>query len=186
MRSQKSKSKLNLYLVGFMGVGKSALGRKAARALGYRFIDSDSTIEKKSGKPISKIFEEQGEAAFRQMEREFVESGHPDRGCVVSTGGGLVIQDGMSDLLRSKGVVICLFASAETIIERTGRNKKRPLLNVEDPEQRVRDLLAQREPIYMKAGACITTEHRTMTEVVNHMVRTYRDSAKTFAEASEA
>ena len=166
----------NLYLVGFMGVGKSAVGRKVARELRYKFIDSDYQIEKKTGRKIPEIFAEQGEATFRQMEREFVESGHPEEGCVVSCGGGLVIEDGMSDLLKEKGIVVCLFASAETVIERTSRNANRPLLNVDQPEERVRQLLAEREPIYMNAGACITTEGRTMAEVVRHVVRTYKSA----------
>jgi shikimate kinase len=174
------KSKPNLYLVGFMGVGKSALGRRLARELGYRFIDSDHEIELKAGKKIPQIFASEGEPAFRKMEREFIEAGHPEEGCVVSCGGGLVVQEGMSDLLKSKGVVICLFASAETILERTSRNNNRPLLNVENPEARVRELLAEREPIYMNSGTCITTEGRTISDVVHHAMRSYRAAARSF------
>ena len=181
VREKLNSQKPNLYIVGFMGVGKSAIGRKVAHELGYKYIDSDHVIEKKAGRKISQIFETEGEAAFRRMEREFVESGHPEEACVVSCGGGLVVQEGMTDLLKCKGVVICLFASPECIIERTSRNNKRPLLNVEDPEQRVRDLLAEREPIYMNSGACITTEGRSMSEVVKHMVRSYQASAQEFA-----
>lgn len=170
----------NLYIVGFMGVGKSAVGRKVARILGYRFVDSDHAIESETGKKIREIFADEGEPAFRRMEREFVEGGHPKGGCVVSCGGGLVVQEGMSELLKKKGVVVCLFASAECIIERTSRNAKRPLLNVENPEKKVRELLAEREPIYMNAGACITTESRSMKEVVRHVVRSYRALAREF------
>jgi shikimate kinase len=170
----------NLYLIGFMGVGKSALGRKAAQALRYRFIDTDQVIEQKTGQKIPEIFEASGEAAFREMERAFIERGHPDQGCVVACGGGLVVPPGMSDLLKSKGVVICLFASAESIIERTSRNKNRPLLNVENPEARVRALLAEREPVYMDAGICISSEGRSMKEVVRNMVRSYRSAAIAF------
>lgn len=187
MRPVKHQRKVagpNLYLVGFMGVGKSAIGRKVARELGYRFIDSDNEIEKQAGRKISQIFAEEGEPAFRQMERSFIESGHPDMACVVSTGGGLVVHEGMSDLLKQKGVVVCLFASAETVIERTGRNKKRPLLNVENPEERVRELLAEREPFYMNSGACITTEGRSMTEVVRHVIRSYRAAASEYKASS--
>lgn len=173
----------NLYLVGFMGVGKSAVGRKVARELRYRFLDSDHQIEKKVGKKIPEIFAKEGEAAFRAMERKFIESGHPGKGCVVSCGGGLVVEDGMSDLLKQKGIVVCLFASAETVIERTSRNTNRPLLNVEDPEGRVRQLLAEREPVYMNAGACITTEGRTMAEVVRHVIRTYKAAASDIVNA---
>lgn len=163
-----------------MGVGKSAIGRRVARELGFRFIDSDDQIEKAQKKKIPAIFADEGEPHFRKLEREFIESGHPDTDCVISCGGGLVIQDGMKELLKQKGVVICLFASAESIVERTSRNKNRPLLNVEDPEEKVRQLLKEREPIYMDSGACITTEGRTIPEVVNHMVRTYKTNARSF------
>jgi shikimate kinase len=84
----------------------------------------------------------------------------------------------MSELLKSKGVVVCLFASVESIIERTSRNNNRPLLNVTDPEARIRELLAAREPVYMDSGACISTDGRTIPEVVKHMLRTYRACAK--------
>ena len=84
----------------------------------------------------------------------------------------------MSELLKSKGVVVCLFASVESIIERTSRNNTRPLLNVTDPEARIRELLAAREPVYMDSGACISTDGRTIPEVVKHMLRTYRACAK--------
>lgn len=175
-----NKPKPNLYLVGFMGVGKSAIGRKVARELGFKFIDSDREIEKAAGKKIPEIFASEGESAFRRMERDFIEGGHPGAGCVVSCGGGLVVQDGMSELLKQKGVVICLLASVESIIERTSRSNHRPLLNVENPEARVRQLLAEREPIYMKSGSCITTEGRSMAEVVRHMMRSYKRSARDF------
>lgn len=177
--SDKTKiQRPNLYIVGFMGVGKSAVGRKVARALGYRFIDSDQAIESQVGKKIREIFASEGEPAFRRMEREFVDSGHPNEGCVVSCGGGLVVEKGMSELLKQKGVVVCLFASPECIIERTSRNANRPLLNVDNTEKKVRELLAEREPIYMNAGACITTEGRSMKEVVRHVVRSYKVSAR--------
>ena len=164
----------NIYLVGFMGVGKSAIGRRLASELSMDFIDSDSRIEKVKGKSVAEIFESEGETRFRQYEQEFIDTGHPDGGCVVSCGGGLVVQPGMSERLKEKGVVICLFAPAESIIERTSRNKNRPLLNVENPEERIRTLLAEREPIYMKAGICISTAGRTINEVVRHVIRSYK------------
>ncbi len=163
-----------------MGVGKSAIGRRVARELGFRFLDSDNEIEKAEGKKIPAIFADEGEAHFRKLERKYIESGHPDSNCVISCGGGLVVQDGMKELLKQKGVVVCLFASAESIVERTSRNKNRPLLNVENPEEKIRQLLKEREPIYMDSGACITTEGRTISEVVNHMVRTYKTNARSF------
>ena len=168
----------NLYLVGFMGVGKSALGRRVAKELNYQFIDSDHSIEKEYGRPIPEIFKNEGEASFRQYELEFIQSGHPSSRCVVSCGGGLVIQDGMKELLKDKGVVICLFASLETIIERISRNSDRPLINVSNPEARIRELFAERESVYMKSGPCISTEGRSIAEVVRHILRTYKDCTK--------
>lgn len=164
----------NIYLVGFMGVGKSTVGIRLARELNYSFFDSDDMIEKRIGKTISEIFADEGEAVFRQYEREFIDSGHPSKGCVVSCGGGLVVQEGMTEQLKSKGVLVCLSASIESIIERTQRNKNRPLLNVNDPETRIRELFAERELIYMNAGICISTEGRSTSEVVRHVLRTYR------------
>ncbi len=168
----------NLYLVGFMGVGKSALGRRVAKELDYQFIDSDQSIEKECGRPISEIFKNDGEASFRQYELGFIKSGHPSSRCVVACGGGLVIQDGMKERLKDKGVVICLFASLETIIERISRNSDRPLINVSNPEIRIRELFAERESVYMKSGPCISTEGRTIAEVVRHILRTYKDCTK--------
>ena len=99
MKQKPQSTKPNLYLVGFMGVGKSAIGRKVAKELGFDFIDSDQEIEARLGKKIPEIFESEGEARFRQYEREFIESGHPTANCVISCGGGLVVQPGMKDLL---------------------------------------------------------------------------------------
>ena len=106
-------TKPNIYLVGFMGVGKSTIGIRLARELNYSFFDSDDVIEKRAGKAISEIFANEGEAVFRQYEREFIDSGHPNEGCVVSCGGGLIVQEGMAEQLKSKGVVVCLSASIE-------------------------------------------------------------------------
>ncbi|MEX0323200.1 MAG: shikimate kinase [Puniceicoccaceae bacterium] len=164
----------NIYLIGFMGVGKSAVGRSVARALRMDFIDSDWAIEQEAGKPISKIFADEGEPVFREMERRFIESGHPDNGHVVSCGGGLPIQAGMAELLLEKGIVICLFAQPETIVARTVGNPKRPLLNVENPEERVRELMKEREPVYMQTGIGISTEGRGINDVVNNILRVYR------------
>ena len=164
----------NIYLIGFMGVGKTVVGRSLARTLRLEFMDSDWTIERKAGKAIKRIFEEDGEAAFRQMERDFIEGGHPAEGMVISCGGGLPVQPGMSELLQEKGLVICLFAKPETIVSRTVGNPKRPLLNVENPEERVKELLTEREKIYMNTGIGVSTEGRTIHEVVGSIVRIYR------------
>ena len=173
----KPESRPNLYLVGFMGTGKSVVGRRAADALGLEFVDSDHWIEACEGKTISRIFAEDGEAYFRARERAFIEGGHAGSGCLVSCGGGLIIQPGMIERLKRKGVLVCLFASAETVIERTQGNADRPLLQGgESHEERVRRLLEEREPVYRQAGTLISTDHRPFPDVVHHVVRVYQEA----------
>jgi shikimate kinase len=174
---------VNLYLVGFMGTGKSTVGRAVAQRMGFTLLDSDHEIERQQGKTIPEIFAQQGEPAFREMERRFVLEGHPDRRTVVSCGGGLVVAPGMMELLQARGVVICLHASIETILTRTARQRNRPLLEVENPEERVRTLFAQREPIYRRAGALILTNSRPLQDIVSHVLRTWRRDAADFARA---
>ena len=171
---QANRKRSNIYLIGFMGVGKTVVGRSLARALRMEFMDSDWAIERSAGKPISRIFKEDGEPVFRKMEWQFIEEEHPEEGMVISCGGGLPVQPGMSELLKEKGLVICLFARPETIVSRTVGNPKRPLLDVENPEERVRELLDEREKIYMNTGIGVSTEGRTIQEVVSSIIRIYR------------
>ncbi len=172
----------NLYLIGFMGVGKTVIGRGVARRLQMRFVDSDAAIEEETGLTVADLFAQQGEARFRERERLFIEEGLPRSGCVVSCGGGLPIQPGMGELLLRNGIVVCLFARAETIVQRTVGNAKRPLLNVEDPEARVRQLLAEREPVYKRLGIGISTDGRSIAEILHNLVRTYRREEKRWKE----
>ncbi len=172
---------VNLYLVGFMGTGKTTIGQAVAQRVGFALIDSDHEIERQQGRPVTQIFAEQGEPAFRALEREFIKRGHPATRHVIACGGGLVVQPGMLDLLKSKGVVVCLHASIATILERTRGHGHRPLLNVENPEERIRALYAQREPIYKHAGTVILTDARPMGDVINHVLRAYRREALEWA-----
>ena len=164
-----------------MGTGKSTVGRNVAQRIGFRCVDSDHEIEKKAGKPISEIFAQDGEAHFRALERVFVETGHAREKVVVACGGGLVVQPGMLQLLGDRGVVVCLHASIETILARTGRHgETRPLLNVEDRDQRARALYAERESIYRSAGTVILTDGRPLSEVAAHVIRVWRREADSF------
>jgi shikimate kinase len=172
---------VNLYLVGFMGTGKTTVGRAAAQRLGFAFLDSDHEIERVQGRPIPEIFARDGEPAFRALERAFVEGGHPAARTVVACGGGLVVQPGLPELLAARGVTICLHASVETILDRTGRQPGRPLLDVPDPAGRVRALLAEREPIYRSVGTLVLTDARPLREIVAHVVRIWQREAAEFA-----
>lgn len=177
---------VNLYLVGFMGTGKSTIGRLVARRLGFQLLDSDHEIEREQGRTIAEIFAQAGEPAFRGMERAFVEGGHPPERTVVACGGGLVVQPGMLDRLRARGVVVCLHASLATILDRTQRHRVRPLLEVADPEERIRTLYAEREPIYKRSGTLILTDSRPLNDVVAHVVRAWRRDAADFVRRPRA
>lgn len=167
----------NLYLVGFMGTGKSTVGRQVAKQLGFQFLDSDHEIERGQGKPIARIFADEGEERFRILEREFIEQGHAAEQCVVACGGGLVVPPGMLELLRGHGIVICLHASIETILQRTMAANHRPLFEVENREQRARELYVQREEIYRRTGTVVLTDGRPLREIVAHVLRVYRQEA---------
>ncbi|MFI5355838.1 MAG: shikimate kinase [Opitutales bacterium] len=177
---------VNLYLVGFMGTGKSTIGRHAARRLGFQLLDSDHEIERQQGRTIAEIFAGQGEPVFRAMEREFIATGHPPERTVVACGGGLVIQPGMLAHLRAKGVVVCLHASVATVLERTQRHRVRPLLEVDDPLARIRALYAEREPIYRQAGTLILTDSRPVNDIVGNVLRAWRREAEDFVRAHPA
>jgi shikimate kinase len=175
---------VNLYLVGFMGTGKSTVGRAVSQKLGFALLDSDHEIERLQNKTIPEIFAVDGEPAFRAMERDFIETGHPAARTVISCGGGLVVQPGMLARLKTKGVVVCLHASIETILARTARAHHRPLLVADNPEERIRTLYAQREPIYKQSGTVILTDSRPLTDIVGHVVRAWRRDAADVARAS--
>ncbi len=174
---------VNLYIVGFMGTGKSTVGRAVAHKLGFHMVDSDHEIERQQKKTIPEIFAQEGEAAFRAMERAFIEGGHTGERTVVSCGGGLVVQPGMLGMLQSRGVVVCLHASVETILARTSRQQNRPLLVAENPEERIRTLFAQRESIYRQSGTVILTDSRPLMDIAGHVMRAWRRDAVDFLRA---
>ena len=163
----------NLFLVGFMGTGKSTLARILAERWRRPFVDTDALIEGHSQMSIPKLFETSGEEAFRKLERQCIEKWIPVENAVVACGGGLVVPPGMVELLKSKGVVICLFASLETILRRTSHSTVRPLLCTNDPKRRICELMAQREGAYLKAGTGVFTDGRCFSELAVAVERIY-------------
>ena len=151
--SQSSAKPENLVLIGFMGCGKSTVGRELQQRLGYPLVDMDTEIEKRAGKPITRIFAEDGEAAFRDSEtallREIADC--PDR-LIVSTGGGVIGRPENRTLLRTLGFVVWLDAPPEIILERTSRNRDRPLLHGDDPMAKITPLLTARRPLYQESS----------------------------------
>ena len=142
----------NIVLVGFMGSGKSAVGRRVSRRLRFQFVDTDQIIVERAGMPISEIFTKYGEGHFREMETAALESIAQLEHCVISTGGGAVVREGNRAILRSLGFVLWLTASEEVIFSRVSRNDKRPLLQTEDPRETIATMLAERRPLYERTA----------------------------------
>jgi len=163
----------NLALIGFMGTGKSCVGRVAADILHFTFLDTDHVIEARAGKAISDIFTQDGEPAFRQWERRIVEELTRREKTVIATGGGLPANEANLASLRQHALVICLWASPETIWERVRGHDHRPLLKELDPLARIRQLLAAREPHYRQADVLVNTGMRSVREVALHVVQQY-------------
>ncbi len=174
--NEKHGALTNLYLIGFMGTGKSTSGKLSAEKIGLRFIDSDEEIERENGLSISKIFETQGEERFRTLEKNFIDTGHPSKGYLISCGGGLPIQEGMIEKLKSKGVVFCLWASPETILYRTSADTSRPLLQSDHPLSKIKKLLQEREKKYLLADRIILTDEKGEQEVAEEIAGHYLES----------
>ena len=164
----------NLALVGFMGTGKSSVGQLAAAQLHFRFVDTDELIEGRAGKTISAIFAEEGESKFREYERTVVEELKNFHRIVIATGGGLVAHEENLASLKTHSLVLCLWASPETIWERVRHQSHRPLLQTPDPLGKIRQLLAEREPFYRSADVLVSTELRSVKEVVQHVIHQFR------------
>ena len=142
------------------GCGKSTVGRHLARQLGLRFIDSDTEIEKRIGMPIREYFSAQGEAAFRDIEQDVIDelSALPDR--VLATGGGAVLRPSNRDALHSRSHVFYLRNTPEELHRRLRHDHQRPLLKVEDPLQRLRELYRDRDPLYRRTAHFVVESAR--------------------------
>ncbi len=156
-----------------MGTGKSCVGRMAADALHFTFLDTDHVIEARAGKPISDIFAQDGEPAFRDWERRIVEELTRREKTVIATGGGLPTDPSNLASLKSHALVVCLWASPESIWERVRGHDHRPLLKEQDPLARIRELLAAREPHYRQADVLVNTEMRSIREVAQHVIHQF-------------
>lgn len=152
-------------LVGFMGSGKSSVGRVLAHRFGAPFIDVDERIERAAGCAIRELFAREGEPAFRAREKSALREALSVKGCVVATGGGAFADEGNRDLLRSYAPVVYLEAGVETLLERLTGDAGRPLLLGGEPEEIVRELLSRRIPGYREADFTVRTDGRTVEEV---------------------
>jgi shikimate kinase len=162
---------LNIVLIGFMGSGKTTIGRKLAVRLGYRFVDMDRFIEEEQQCKIAQIFEERGEAAFRSLETGLLKRLKKAENTVVSTGGGVVTIEGNIEIIRSIGISIYLKAGIDNIFERVSRNNKRPLLQTDNPLQTIKDMMEKREGAYSQADLILETNSLSMGNVVSKIIQ---------------
>lgn len=161
----------NIVLTGFMGTGKTEVGRLLSHRLGYALVDIDSEIEKDQRMAITEIFRQRGEPAFRDIETAVIRRFSGVANVVISTGGGAVLRQENMDALREKGIVVCLMATPGTIYRRIASSNDRPLLRVEDPLKRIEELLDARRPYYEKADIVIDTENKSPLEVAEEIIR---------------
>ena len=157
-------------LVGFMGSGKTSVGRRLARKLRAEFVDVDDRIERAAGKPIREIFSAEGEPSFREREKVALREALSVPGRVVATGGGAFLEEGNRALLSAYAPVVYLEARAETLLARLPGNSDRPLLGGGDRGRVVRDLLDRRVPGYRKADHTVATDGLTVEEVADRVV----------------
>ncbi len=164
----------NIALIGFMGTGKSSVGRMLAEQLHFSFIDTDDLIESRAGKSISAIFAADGERAFRELERAVLEELAARKRTIISTGGGLgAVPENLASL-KQHSLVVCLWASPEKIWERVGGQTHRPLLQGPDPQGKIKRLLAERGPTYKQADVLLNTEVRSLREVAQQVIHQFR------------
>lgn len=171
MSSQRSIH--NLALIGFMGTGKSSVGRFCAAQLRFDFVDTDDWIEKRVGMSIARIFAERGEAAFRETERQLVAEMKDWRRRVIATGGGLGAEEPNLASLKQHALVVCLWATPGEIWERVRDQSHRPLLKDPDPQEKIRALLEQRTPFYRTADVLVNTGSRSPREVAQQVLHQF-------------
>jgi len=161
----------NIFLVGPMGVGKTTIGKVLADQLGLEFLDSDREIEAVTGADIPWIFDVEGEPGFRVRESKMIAELSSRNGIVLATGGGSVLADENRKCIKERGLVVYLRASLAQQLERTGRDKNRPLLQTPDPAGKIQELMYIREPLYREvADIVVDTNRRNPRTVGNEIV----------------
>ena len=165
--------KSNIYLLGFMGVGKSSVGKLLAEKLDCQFFDIDDLIEVSAGKPITKIFEEEGEEHFRHLESDALKNVAEEKNAVISCGGGIVMNKENMKIIRETGISVFLSAAIDTLIERISDSTGRPLLNGlsgEEKFEKVKNSVALRLPKYLSADFTLDTNDKTIEIITDELI----------------
>ncbi len=158
-----------------MGTGKTVVGKIISKKLGYKLIDIDSIIEKEQNMTITDIFKRFGEPKFREIESDVIKRISDVDNAVISTGGGAILKEENLNNLKKRGIIFCLSAMPETILKRTINNNTRPLLQVENPLEKIKELLNIRQPFYEKADFIIDTENRSPFEVADEIIKKFKE-----------
>jgi len=164
----------NIVLTGFMGTGKTTIGKELSKVLNMKLVDIDAEIEKAQKIKINEIFRMYGERYFRDIETDMIKKLSKGKNIIISTGGGAVLRDENMEALKENGIIFCLNASTETIMKRTARSEDRPLLKVENPKEKIGEMLSCRRPFYEKAGIMIETDCKSPLEIVQEIMAIIR------------
>jgi shikimate kinase len=180
--AQAMKAKQNIFLIGPMGSGKTAVGKHLARLMNRLFLDSDHEIEVRTGADIPLIFEREGEAGFRARERAVIAELTARSDIVLATGGGAILNAESRRELASRGWVVYLETSVAQQVERAGRTRHRPMLAGRVPEERLAELMQVREPLYREIADMVTSTDRrrvhAVAELILHEFRAHADQAR--------
>lgn len=160
----------NIYIVGFMGSGKTTVGKILADRLNKQFIEMDQVIEQRTNKKIADIFAEYGQDYFRKLETSLLQELSTQNDLVISCGGGLICNNTNLKILKTSGIVFNITASAQIIYERTKKDSHRPILNVKNPLNTIKTLLGVRKPYYEQAHYTVESEKQTPEQVANSIM----------------
>ena len=164
------KGKSNLVFIGFMGSGKSMVAQTLGRKLGKRVLSTDDLISEQEGQSIADIFETFGETFFRKLEEQTVEKIASSKDVIIDCGGGIILNQKNIDRLKENGCLVYLSAGAEFLYKMVKDQKHRPLMNVEDPLEKIRALLAQRKSKYDQADVTVISEGKSIDEICNEIL----------------
>ncbi len=167
----KEELRKPVVIVGMMGSGKTRIGGRLATALGLDFVDTDRLIEDRAGRSINEIFAIDGEAKFRDVERKIIMELLQGGACIIATGGGMVMGDGVMDAIKERAISVWLRSDVVEILKRIKNAQDRPLLKGGDPEKALRDLAAKREPVYSRADITVDSAQSAPGDTVSAVIK---------------